>query len=495
LNTPIPVEEGSGSPSHPSAGPSGIRETTWGWIAWLLPAAAVLLSYLAINDLAYLIRAGDLMRRSGELLRNDVFTFTMDGRPWLNQQWGAELLLSGLYSLVGWRGLFVLRALLVSVGVGVTYRATLRSNEDAFISGSLTLGAFVVVLTLPGTFALRPQLLAMPLFLVARWIIDGRVAHSRRLVWLPLVGIVWSNIHGSFVLLPLLLVVAFAQDLATKSSTRIWTGSLALVTSLTPLATPWGSATYAYLVDLSTAPVVAHVIDEWKPLIHQWPAGAAFLVWNVIVVAVCVRRKPAWPTVEQAATFLIFSVLAIWSGRNLLWWMLAVPPVVGAYLRDRRPSGDARPASFRVIIAALVILLAIGLVRTATASPSERLLSEAPLGAADALRAFPTGTRVFDGRWGSWFEFADPALPMFVDSRAELFSDAIWSDYFQVSGASPGWQDILRRWDVGVVVGAKDHDPGLIDALRIDPHWYVVYEDATSAVFARSVAVRTGATA
>jgi hypothetical protein len=445
-----------------------------------------LLSYLAINDLAYLIRAGDWMRLSGQLLRTDAFTFTMGGRPWLNQQWGAEIVFSALYGVMGWRGLFVLRALFASVAVGVTYRRTLAATGDASISGCLTLAAFVVALTLPGTFALRAQLLAVPLFLLSLWIVDGRAAQTKRLAWLPLIGVLWSNLHGSFVLLPLVLLIAFAGDLATRSTTWRWTGVLTLVTLFIPIATPWGFDTYRYLVDLSTSSVVTHVIDEWKPLTHQWPAGALFLAWNVFVVGICIRKGSKRPSLEQGATFVVFTVLAIWSGRNLLWWMLVVPPVVGAYLDGWHAGSDIRPALFRVVAGALLILLTVGLVRTVTIGQPEQLLSEAPIGAADVLRSFPVETRVFDGRWGSWFELADPDLLMFVDARAELFPDAVWADYFQVSQAEPRWQDILRRWDIDVIVGAQDHDAPLIEALRHDQAWYLVFEDSASAVFARS---------
>src|ERR671938_449491 len=67
-----------------------------------LPVVVSLRLSLATVDLAYLIRAGGFMLDHHALLRTDLFTFTMDGRPWLNQQWGAEIALASVYRAGGW---------------------------------------------------------------------------------------------------------------------------------------------------------------------------------------------------------------------------------------------------------------------------------------------------------------------------------------------------------------------------------------------------------
>jgi hypothetical protein len=50
-------------------------------------------------DLAYHVKAGELMVRNQELLRTDVFAWPTAGRPWLDQYWGAQLLLYAIWRL------------------------------------------------------------------------------------------------------------------------------------------------------------------------------------------------------------------------------------------------------------------------------------------------------------------------------------------------------------------------------------------------------------
>jgi hypothetical protein len=121
-----------------------------------------------------------------------------------------------------------------------------------------------------------------------------------------------------------------------------------------------------------------------------------------------------------------------------------------------------------------------------TARPDESLLTDAPLGVTAALaRDAGTGARVFDGWWGSWFEYALPDIPMFVDARAEIFPTSVWDDYFTISLARPGWAEALERWRIDVVVATPDHQAPLIASLATDAAWRETYRDAEGVIFVR----------
>ncbi|MDP9301251.1 MAG: hypothetical protein M3P43_10230 [Actinomycetota bacterium] len=461
----------------------------WVLMVWCLPAISVLLARMPTGDLAYQIRAGIRMIDDRTILTHDVFTYTVAGRSWLNEQWVSEIVLGGLFKLVGWRGLVFVRALLATVAGGVTLARTRARGADPFVAGCVVLVALEVAFLLPGTGALRPQLLAVPLFLATLWLLDTRHADPRRLAWLLPVQIVWANVHGSFVLLTALTGIAFVCDLvARRRRDATWTGAVVLASLVAPFVSPLGLGTYRYLVELLSSPVVRQIIDEWQPLWRRSPAGPVFLAVMIVAIALVLRRGTRRPTLEETLRFLLFTGLAVWSGRNLLWWALGIPPIVGGMLAGWHPERDRSRAMTTLVAAALGILLVIGGVRVATREPAEALLSEAPTQALTAVvgTATKNGARVFDGWWGSWFELELPGVPMFVDARAELFPDAVWSDYFTVTQARAGWRQILDRWNVDVVVANTTYHERLIRLLRIDPSWTLRYEDREGVVFTRS---------
>jgi hypothetical protein len=142
-----------------------------------------------------------------------------------------------------------------------------------------------------------------------------------------------------------------------------------------------------------------------------------------------------------------------------------------------------RPAT--VLVAALVVLSLAAGVHAATAGRA--FVSDAPPGITRFLadRVDPS-ERIFDGWWGSWFEYALPGRPMFVDARAELFPVSVWNDYFAISHARRGWAERLDRWHVDVVVAASEYQTALMAAMRSSDEWRQAYADADGSVFVRT---------
>jgi hypothetical protein len=97
------------------------------------------------------------------------------------------------------------------------------------------------------------------------------------------------------------------------------------------------------------------------------------------------------------------------------------------------------------------------------------------------------GSRVFASQvWGSWVEFANPSLFVFVDARIELYSTQIWNDYFNASGAREGWETILDRWSVDAALLDPEQSGALVDWIRTSPEWELAYQDVDGYLFVRA---------
>jgi ABC-type sugar transport system ATPase subunit len=66
----------------------------WRFLAVALPVLASFIASLASVDLAYQLRAGHEILASGSIPATDTWTFTANGAPWLDQQWGAQVVLA-----------------------------------------------------------------------------------------------------------------------------------------------------------------------------------------------------------------------------------------------------------------------------------------------------------------------------------------------------------------------------------------------------------------
>jgi len=485
---------GSGHGEH-DASPSAMRRPGWPtldhvWAALpvVIPVVVSLATRMVAIDLAYHVRAGEQVLR-GTIPRADSWTFTVAGTPWLDQQWGAQALLASAHRVGGFATIALLRAGLIGLTFALVYLACRAKGADPRTSSLLSLGGFVVCLQ---TLAMRPQLFAVPLFAASLWILAGRHERPARLWALPVLAIVWANVHGSFVFAPLLVGLALFEDVIGRDPRRTRLALIAGLTAIATLVNPFGVGVWVYVKDLSTNSVIRDTITEWSPMSVSTFSGIAFFVTAAVIAGWLARtsRPIPWGTLLWLGTFF---ALALPARRGVIWWALVAPVAVAGLMHaaedhvpvreDRAPSG-----SRALNIGVLAALLGLVLVMLPWWRPHAEgsLLAEAPVGLARTTAALPAGSRVVVPQpWGSWFAFASPDTPVFVDPRIELYPADVWNDYLTVRSAGAGWREILDRYGVeGVVADRRTWGP-LIAELRDDPAWQLAYEDREGMVFVR----------
>lgn len=483
----------------------------WTFLAVALPTLAAMLATIPTVDLAYQLRAGAEILDGRGIPGVDTWTFTAAGATWLDQQWGAQAILAAVFGAAGWTGLAVFRAALVGLVFGLLLVAIRRGSPalGPRAVAWLTLAAFVVAAP---ALALRPQLLGMACFAIALVLLARRRDRPRGLWLLPVVAAVWANLHGSFVLAPLLVGLAWLGDLHDRSPHARLTLVVALATAAATLLTPFGPDAWRYAASLSTNREVTARITEWQPPTPTDPPGALFwgsVVLVALAVAVTARRRGGvpWPAV---VTLLAFAALGATAARGIAWWPAVAAVTVAGLLSPRHvpavagppvaPEPEAEPgraprgSALNAILAAGLVLAGVALLPTwrpvdpGLAAPAG-LLGFAPSGVSAVLRdrAGPAD-RVWNPQpWGSWFEFAVPAPAYAFDSRIEVIPAEAWADGDVVAAAGPGWEAILDARGVTIVVIAGSSRTPLARALAANEAWQLAYADTDGAVWVRAV--------
>jgi hypothetical protein len=445
--------------------PSVSLSRFWLFLAVALPVLAALLAPMSTVDLTYHLRAGAEILDTGAIPSVDTWTFTAAGLPWVDQQWGSQVILVLAERLGGWTGLALVRAVLSGVIFGCLVVIARRRGLDARMTALLVLIAFLVAAP---AMALRPQLLGMACFAVVLLLIADRRTRPRGLWLVPVVVAVWANLHGSFFLGPLVLGLVWLEDLHDRGPSPHRALVVAAVSVVAACLTPFGPAVWVYAVGLSTNPEVTARITEWQPTSLRSVPGLLFFASALAVAAIIARRGRAtsWPTLAWLAVFFAIGVVA---QRGVAWWPLAaVVAVAGMLPASTLPSRDPRtdPPTIRrlnVVIVGALVLAGVALlpvwrpVDPGTGVPMG-VLTHAPSGVTAALRdASGPGDHVFNLQtWGSWFEYALPDLPVAIDSRIELFPHEIWDTYAAVGAGVEGWEVQLQAWDVRFVAISPD---------------------------------------
>ncbi len=474
------------------------RSALWRFLAVALPVLGALVAPLPSVDLAYQLRAGAEILDARAIPSVDTWTFTIGGAPWLDQQWGAQVLLEAVFRIGGWTGLALLRAGLVGLALGLLLVVVRRRAPGLgpIAATLLVIAAFLVSAT---ALALRPQLFAIDLFAAVLLLLAIRDDHTRAIWLIPILAVAWANVHGTFLLGPAMCGLAWIADLVdlppARGAARHRMLLVGLVATVATVVTPFGPAVWGYVANLASNPTIAGRVSEWQPPSPLTAAGAVLWLSILAVAGLAVARVRAtvratgrfvgavpWPAV---LTLLLFGGFAAVSGRGTAWWPFAAAFVIAPWLARRAAgepaaatstssAGQPEPPRMRRLnagLGAILVLAGIALLPLWRPSgPAEApvgVVSYAPQDLAAALNglAAPGSVRpsVWNPQvWGSWLEFAAPGFRYALDSRIELFPAAVWAD---ADALASGDLSVLDRYRVDIVVTDREIDGRLEAAL------------------------------
>ena len=448
---------------------------------------------------------GRLIYQQRGLVRADLYTYTVSGTPWTDHEYGAQVLFYALTRAGGLTAVSVFFALLILAGFWLILARARTLGAAPLITGAaLVLGAGA------GFFmwGAEPQMfdflfIALELLLIERFL-AGRY---RALYVMPVVVVVWANLHGGFVFAFLVLGVLLVS-LAVR---WLWTGRpasdltllrrAALVTVacvVASLITPWGPDLFLYVWRTQFSSQLSSFIAEWQSPDFHLATMIGFEIMLVLVLAGFALRRPR---LFDVLLILAATLLALHAVRFTVIFVAVATPIVALQwtagwelvrgrlsgMRVRRlPPRDAAVmlAAALAIVAAGSIGFAVNTLRGQTASTQANY----PVAAADWLAAHPgVGTRVFNQfDWGGYLAYRfypTQNRRLFIYGEAELMGDELLAEYVDVNQLHPNWQQVLDSHGVDYVVFAPGRP--LDAALMESPAWQLAYSDSVADIFVR----------
>jgi hypothetical protein len=400
--------------------------------AWIVACYAVLATR-ADPDLWGHVRFGLDMLQSHHLPRVDPYSFTSDV-AWTNHEWLAELIMGAAYSLMGAVGLFMIKAVLsIAISFGLASPLSRAPKPWRWPSGFLA-----VIGILPITLTLRPHLWTLLLLTLECRLLSGA---PRRRYWLPLIFVVWANLHGGWIVglgvLGLWSLIEMFEPARQRPSTWVMLG-IPAACAIATLGNPYGWHLWEFLA--STVGLSRPDISEWRP---SWQSPLMLTLWiaGIVWVGMALRtaeRRPA--KVMAVLAMLAFASLRV--NRIVpLFISAAVILLLPHISRLPAPTRHAWPENRALVDVAFTL---IGVLILVLATPARCLrmygsgLPDAY--AANALAASnPTGRIV---TWFSWGEYAiwhfGPALKVSMDGRREtVYSDAMLQWHKSITDGDP----------------------------------------------------------
>lgn len=466
------------------------------------------------TDLWWHLRAGDNTLQTGLPMLTDTLSFTRAGTQWINHSWLSEVGMALVFRAGGYLGLSLVVALLAAISMVILYYQ---------MSGPALLRAFIILLaTLVAAvvWSPRPQILSLVLLAICSMILDAyRRKGINRLWLLPPIFVLWSNLHGGYPLGLMLIGAVMAGEIIdawfepSENRPAYWKRVRTLLPvmigcGLAVIINPNGVSMWKIPFQTVGIGILQDAIPEWaSPDFHDFIQQPFLWLFLLVIAAFATTRRH----VDGAdwIAILLFGAGGLMARRNFGPFAIIAAPILSRYLceaitalrgvhskksqslaegRFNRPISPHVQKGINLLLMGFIGFIAVVKLYVVSQPQFVQAYEHTvfPVDSVNWLRETSQESGPFKGNlfnsyaWGGYLTWAYPEKPVFVDGRTDLYGDEIISEWLTVVQGNEGWQGILDRWEIGLVMVEPDRP---VVSLLGANGWTLIHEDRIAVIY------------
>ncbi|MFN8008925.1 MAG: hypothetical protein U0V70_18245 [Terriglobia bacterium] len=482
---------------------------------------------LGDSDTGWHIQNGEHILQTFSLPRTDYFSYTARGKPWFAWEWLSDVVMALIYRLAGINGIVVWANITFAVTFTLLFIWILRRGGNIFVAVMLSiLAGFAASIH----WLARPHLFTMLFLLVAYILLEQYEAtnNPKPLYGLPLLVLVWTNLHAGFIVgLIVLLIYALGNllrsltcaDDGERTKARLHAKVLAtvfLICLAASFVNPYGVKVHAHIIEsyVSSNHLMDNITEFRSPSFHV--AVVKFFELLILVATVVASISIRRFGFIEIGLLVFWTHMALISARHIPLYSIIVVPIVALHLTDylqtlesgknlqawiqKTTKGFRRYSSniarfenqFKGVVYPLLATMALILIAVnqgkllGTQVLNKNFDSEKfPVAAAAYLDAHELQGNFFTtDQWGGYLIYRFyPKYPVFFDGRSDMYGEELMKDYFKLVNLEYDWKSVVDKFNIRWML--LPFDVPLPAALKDLPEWRVVYDDHQAIIFIR----------
>lgn len=390
------------------------------------------------NDFWWHVKAGEWIVTHKRVPVEDVFSWIGQQYriPWTAHEWLSEVVLYLIYSSCGQAGIYLL-----SIGLAILLTVLLILQAGERVTGNILFsGLFFTLFTVLTSlfFYGRPQIFSFFLLYAELKILYGYMedASSRRILLIPLLSCLWSNLHGGSACLSYMLCVLFLIASAfrfrlgriySEPKTGRQIGKLVAVTLLSVagiMMNPIGYRALIYpYVNVGNA-LQMSVISEWQVPDAKNIGNLVLYFLPIFLLSIGFFTETKKIRLIDFLIMGFFVLLFMRSARFIILWYIAAAFYAFDYLQPCRIKElKGRLEKGFCLVCALLLLVPVGygVYWVGEKAAGGQMISTALSGEMTACIKKDGPQRIFnDYNVGETLIYHD--IPVFFDARADLYA-------------------------------------------------------------------------
>lgn len=480
------------------------------------------------------LKAGEFISQHKIIPTQDIFSFTVGGRPWVDHEWLFQVLTYLVYSRWQADGLIFLQCALIISSFLVLFVMGYKA-----LKSYLEVGVFILLVAYASLsrFNIRPDMFSLFFFVLFLYILKFHI--DKKIIWLLLaIQLLWVNIHGYFFLGPLVLLLfivaeflrrklkflpwQWKEGFALSDTTYQRLKTLFFLSILISFFNPQGFKGALYPLYIlkevlsGESAVFFKYIQELQPTISMTKSlGSHYYIIIVICLVSMALNLKSLKIIDLLlfVFFFLFSFkvrnIAFFSFMGYAVTISCVGPVINKVSAGLKAETRLRQAIYfwaKFALAATLIVWPWSRINAIFNSSyyydfdTNKLKSTLfgidekcyPKGAVDFILAHKIPGELFnDFNSGAYLiGRAYPKRKVFIDGRTELYGAKFFRQYQSLmDGDVSVFKQVMEKYNLSaILLSMTSAQPSeIITQIYKSPQWKLVFFDDTGVVFLKDI--------
>jgi len=458
-------------------------------------------------DTGYHIRAGEFILNTFSIPKQDIFSYLSPPLNWTAHEWLSEVIMALVHNSFGLTGIVVFFSFIIAAVYYLLFKGIQTDKGNILVT-------LMIVLLVVGASQIhwlaRPHIFSLLLMVIWYFFLDSYQYRGRNYLYLlPLIMLLWVNLHGGFIAGFILIGIYFFGNLVDfflsrngekneyRKKVKIF-GLAAVASLLVSIINPYGYHILQFPFKLTSDKFIMDSVSEFlSPNFHEPIIFKYLLLFGIAVFAASGKRL----NFIELTLVLLFTYMSLYSARYIPLFGVITAPILNRRVEymlkpegrladffkkraERISSVDVSSKCWLWPVAAILAVVFMASSGKIKYGFDEKIK---PVAAVEFLKKEHLSGNMFNNdEFGDYIIYAVwPEYKVLFDGRSDMYGAERLKEYFKVARIEAGLYDVLKKYDVNWII--FDAKSALSQFLLQREDWKLIYADKVANIFLRNI--------
>lgn len=454
----------------------------------ILSFSMICTMYIVVdNDYFWHITAGKYMVSHHTILTKDIFSWVVVNKVWISHEWLFEVIIYTL-SLISKHHIIIFSFINIFILLIILF----LHNKNNYSKNTLfTLGWLLFYIMLNSNLiSPRPQLISSWLLALTLYLLFDlkNNENSKKIYFLPLISLFWSNVHGgssclSYLLVTLFILIGFCSvdnhilkndRLMRKQQQRLLI--VLMMTIISIMINPHGIRMLIYPYENIMNYTMKKNIIEWRSTnLYEW-YDIVYYVFILIIVILMLKSKKRVNLIDISLT-LLFCYMGIRSVRFWNYGYIASTFFIFDYIQKRKDDPKTKEILLGTSIT-LIVIFCLTLTNTSQRINKTKYVSDRMIKKIKKEKPKKLFNLYDQGGY-----LINQNIKVFIDGRADLYTCYNYQDYLDISHDKANTTKLMDKYQFDYLLVNDDFD--ILKYLKNNHHYKIILTDGKNILYKR----------